>query len=335
MSEEGAVYEMLWDCAYCGTRRLLGKTHRFCPACGAPQDPARRYFPSDEEKVAVRDHVYVGADRSCASCGSAMSAKAAHCTQCGAAMEGAGEVRRVDETPAAAPASPVMAARLADTGRPSRVGRGCGIAAAIAGVLFALLVTALCWQRPARAEVSGHSWERSVAIEALGPVRQSAWCDEMPRDASSVSRRRDVRRTEKIPAGEDCVTRRRDQGDGTFRENRECTPRYRERSIYDDRCDFTVDRWTAARTASASGRGLSPAPAWPVTAVRSGTCRGCEREGARKETYRVDLRTAEGRAFSCTFPEDRWRTMAVGSRWRLTVYAVTGLPSCASLLPEP
>src|SRR3954468_1308596 len=105
MTDDDGVYEMLWECAYCGTRGLLGKTHRFCPRCGAPQDPGRRYFPSDEEKVAVHDHVYVGADRMCRACGSAMSAKAVHCTQCGAPMEGGKEALRVDEpAPVADPA---------------------------------------------------------------------------------------------------------------------------------------------------------------------------------------------------------------------------------------
>ena len=165
-------------------------------------------------------------------------------------------------------------------------------------------------------------------------MRESAWCDQMPSGAYSVSRRRDVRRTEKVPAGEDCVTRRHDQGDGTFRERRECTPRYRERDVYDDRCLFLIDRWTAARTAAASGRGLSPPPAWPAAPLRAGSCRGCEREGARRESYRVDFRTADGRAFSCTFPEERWRSIPDGSRWSLAVGALTGSPSCGSLAAD-
>ena len=28
------VYEMLWDCGYCGHKKLLGLTHRFCANCG-------------------------------------------------------------------------------------------------------------------------------------------------------------------------------------------------------------------------------------------------------------------------------------------------------------
>jgi hypothetical protein len=340
MTDDGAVYEMLWECAYCGTRGLLGKTHRFCPRCGAPQDPGRRYFPSDEEKVAVHDHVYVGADRTCRACGSAMSAKAVHCTQCGAPMEGASEVRRVDEAPAPTAAEAVQgetvpAEPVADTeSPPRRRGRGCAVVLGIMGVLLLLLITALCWKKPAQAELVGHGWERSIAIEAFGPVRDSAWCDNMPSGAYGVSRTREVRRTEQIPNGEDCVTRRTDQGDGTFRERRECTPRYREKDIYDDRCSFSIDRWTTARTAAASGSGLSPAPAWPVVSLRTGTCRGCEREGGRRESYRVDFRTGEGRAFSCTFPEASWRSMAEGSRWNLDVGAITGLPFCGSLKPD-
>ena len=59
------------------------------------------------------------------------------------------------------------------------------------------------------AEAFRHARVIGIAVEALSPVRDSAWCDQMPREAYSVSRRRDVRRTEKIPAGDDCVTRRR------------------------------------------------------------------------------------------------------------------------------
>ena len=44
------TYEMMWDCGFCGSSKLLGKTHRYCPGCGAAQDPSTRYFPPEEEK---------------------------------------------------------------------------------------------------------------------------------------------------------------------------------------------------------------------------------------------------------------------------------------------
>ncbi|MDQ7024021.1 MAG: zinc ribbon domain-containing protein, partial [Anaerolineae bacterium] len=80
---EGKTYEMLWDCQFCGTKRNLGLTHRFCPNCGAPQNPDARYYPSDEDKIEVRDHEYVGVDVTCPACGELNSAAAEFCGQCG------------------------------------------------------------------------------------------------------------------------------------------------------------------------------------------------------------------------------------------------------------
>ncbi len=323
----GPVYEMLWDCAYCGTRKLLGKTHRFCPGCGAPQDPSKRYFPADDEKVAVEDHVYVGADRVCGSCDSAMSAQAAHCTQCGAAMEGAPEVQRVREAPPPPAPEPTR-------GRRSRFPLACGLILG-AGVLLAVgLVVLFSWKKSAEAEVTGHSWERIQWVEALTAVRESAWCDQLPRGAYSVSRHREVRSHRQIPDGEDCTTRRVDQGDGTFREEQQCSPRYREEPVYDVKCDFTLDRWVQTRSAQASGQSLAEEASWPSLTLREGTCRGCERPGPREEKYLVHFRTDQGLTFSCPLPFDKWRGFGPGTRWGLDVGAVTGSPSCGSLRPS-
>src|SRR5258708_4607424 len=84
------VYEMVWDCRYCGAKKLLGLTHRHCPNCGAQQDPNARSFPADHEKVAVQNHEYVGADIKCRYCGGPSSRRARNCGQCGAPLaEGA------------------------------------------------------------------------------------------------------------------------------------------------------------------------------------------------------------------------------------------------------
>ena len=60
--ESQGRFEMLWDCPNCGTDKLLGLTHRHCPNCGAAQDPSKRYFPADDQKVAVENHPYQGAE---------------------------------------------------------------------------------------------------------------------------------------------------------------------------------------------------------------------------------------------------------------------------------
>ena len=71
-------FEMFWDCKQCGTKKLLGITHRNCPNCGNAQDETNRYFPADGEEIAVTNHQYVGADWDCIYCSTPNSQKNNH-----------------------------------------------------------------------------------------------------------------------------------------------------------------------------------------------------------------------------------------------------------------
>ena len=154
----------------------------------------------------------------------------------------------------------------------------------------------------------------------------------MPSGAYGVSRKREVRSHTRTQVGQDCSNRRVDQGDGTFRVERDCSPRYREDPVYADRCYFLVDRWGVIRTERASAG--DNAPRWPEAALaRAGTCRGCERQGARTETYRVALTLRGGEPFDCTLPEARWRELADGTRWSVERSKVTGQAFCSTLKP--
>jgi len=346
------TYQMLWDCPYCGTKKLLGVDHRHCPSCGATQDPELRYFPSDDDKVAVEDHEFTGADRTCGACGTANSAKAAHCVNCGSALDDAGAVRtradkvsasgfegetasdaRVDFQQQKAPAQPEA---------PPKKKRGklaCAVGCALLLLVIAIVaaLAAVLWKKPTAVEVSGHSWERAIDIEEYRAVSDSDWCDSKPSGAYSVNSERKVRSHNKVEDGEDCVTRRVDKGDGTFTEKRECTPRYREEPVYDDWCSYKVDRWTVDRTAEASGASLTDTPAWPsVKLSKTGTCKGCEREGARRETYTVHFAsTTDGKTHECEFGQSAWATYAVGSRWQSKAGVLTGKLDCGALAAAP
>jgi hypothetical protein len=133
-----------------------------------------------------------------------------------------------------------------------------------------------------------------------------------------------------VAAGEDCKTVNVDRGDGTFSPRRECTPRYREEPVYDQRCEFTVDRWAESRRATSTGKGNAPPPHWPQLSLRAGDCRGCEREGRRLGTYKVALLTGDKR-FVCDVSESDWRSFEPGSKWAFKVGVVTGSPDCKSL----
>lgn len=348
--EQGGTYQMLWDCKYCGTKKLLGVTHRFCPNCGAAQDPASRYFPSDDEKIALEDHEYYGEDLICPACGTANSGNSHNCRQCGAPLEGAAHASKLgdqvraenEQFDTSGSRDLAMEQHQADMARiqaQSAAKKGINWVAVIAVVAIiaciGAVLAAVFWTRGGSAQVTGHAWEREIDIEALGPVQESAWCDSMPGDAYSVSRRQEQRDTRRVQDGEECSVRRVDNGDGSFSERRECRPTYREEPIYDDRCYFTVDRWRVVRAVTADGDSLAESPQWPqLNLARTGSCIGCEREASRRETYTVELRMQDNeQPFTCTFNQDRWQQFPVGSQWQVKVSVVTGQADCGSLEP--
>lgn len=346
MSQE-KHYEMQWDCKYCGTEKLLGKTHRFCPNCGAAQDPKTRYFPSDEEKVAVEDHVLVGKDKICGSCGTLNSAQADYCQQCGAPMAGAeaastlGEqVREQGGTFESSGPRDLAGERFeaeqarvaAENKQPTNPLLLIGIIAAVAVVIIGG-IWFLNRQREATAYVTAHSWEREIRIESLEARRDGTWCDSMPGDAYNVSRSERQRSSRQVPDGEECRTVRRDNGDGTFSERQECQTVYRSEPVYDTYCDYTVDRWGYKRSIPASGGSLNEEPYWPALNLsRTGNCLGCEREQDRRETYTVVLREGENE-YTCEVDLAQWQQMPIESTWTLNINATLGHADCSTLEP--
>ncbi len=201
-------------------------------------------------------------------------------------------------------------------------------------VAIGIALLMIFWKRDAAFQVASHEWKREIVVERFGPVKDSAWCDELPSGAQGVSRHKAQRSTKKVPDGQDCHTKKVDRGNGTYVEKQECKPKYKETPVYDDKCDFTLNRWEKARTASASGSSVTPAPSWPATSLaRTGQCVGCEREGTRTETYTVHFRTPDkSDTADCTFKDaGKWASYKDGSKWKGSVSAIGGVLSCDSL----
>jgi hypothetical protein len=365
MADEEGRYQMLWDCDACGTSELLALDHKFCPACGAPQDPEQRYFPSDSQKVAVEDHPYQGADRICPACDSPNAAHAEFCQACGSPLDGAdAAATRQDRVVAEgeADAGETVAdaraeareerqeaerrrraelagqdtdaeedAPTAKKGGMGWIAGGCLGLVALAAVLgVGFLVLSFVFQTSDAVTVQGHRWERTIQVERYGPVEKKAWRDELPRGADVGRCRQEVRETRKVQDGEECQVRKKDLGDGTFKEVRECEPTYREEKVKAEKCTYTVDAWTDARKEQAAGEDRSPS--WPEVAL-SGPASGpgAEREGARKETYEVIVEDPRGQTHTCALPEDRWRALEPGQTVEASFGGLTGAIDCASL----
>lgn len=305
-------YEMLWDCGHCETKKLLGKTHRHCPHCGAPQDERARYFPSDADKVRVEDHQFTGADKKCASCGAAQSAKADHCGQCGAPLGEAGRVK------------------LVEPARPARKTSNL-----LWYVLFGLVVVAvLVWfmcirKRDIALEVTGHRWAAVQELEEFREVTEETWRDEVPPGARALSCHKKQRSTRSVPDGEDCKTEKVDKGDGTFEEVRTCTPRTRQEGVDDDFCRFMIDRWTKVEELAAKGQGLEVAwPAVPPSPIQDGY--GARRAGKRRATYTLELSDGK-QARTCDLAEATWKKYQPGQKVKAQVRARSGELVCSSL----
>jgi hypothetical protein len=348
----GPTYEMLWDCASCGTTGLLGLSHRHCASCGAVQDPDRRYYPPDHKRVAVEDHPLHGADRMCGACDAPNSVRAACCVGCGSPLDGArlvgvrSDLREGVEDSATAAAAEVAARRQAErearfaaaaaasgaavaeeTG-PAPVGRskarlGCGVAvlaiAACAGVF-------LFWRKDVSVEVTGHTWERTIDIEAFRTVSESDWDENVPADARNRTCAREERGSRQVQTGEDCHTVKSDNGDGTYSERQECSPTYSSEPEYDLKCRYEVDRWVKVDTAGASGASVADTPVWPEVRIV-----GQQREGARKQTYTVSFAGPDD-TYACEVSQEKWASMAVGSRWTGQAGVLSGALDCGALI---
>jgi hypothetical protein len=203
----------------------------------------------------------------------------------------------------------------------------------VVGLVLLFGAVAIFWQRDTSGYVTGHSWEREIQIEEMAARSESAWCDAMPFDAYRISRRTEQRSSQQVPDGEECSTRRVDNGDGTFSERRECRTKYRSEPVYDDRCYYTVDRWGYERSAKANGDSVNDTPYWPQTNITR-TCSnlGCEREGQRIADYLVYFQS-EGDQYTCNLDEQQWSSMAIESTWKFQVGVITNQPDCDSLEP--
>ncbi|AUI69018.1 zinc ribbon domain-containing protein [Beggiatoa leptomitoformis] len=316
------TYQMFWDCEYCNTPKLLGITHRFCPNCGAPQATEKRYFPKKGEEIALENHDYVGADQLCPACETANAAKAEFCQQCGSPLTEAARAKLVqDENQAKKP----------DSKKNNR------LYWIIAGVLLLLIGggVGIFWTKNVGLTLTAYSWERVIEIEDYRARNDNTWCDSVPTEAYSVSRKSEIRSYRDVPDGEACTARRVDQGDGTFRTEDVCKPKYKSEPIYADKCYYSIDRWQFSRSVTTQDRNHEPQ--WGAYQLKGngGTCQGCEREGKRQAHYYLHLTDNGKKSYQCDVDEKQWQTVELKSQWKMSVGGILGEARCGTLQKLP
>jgi hypothetical protein len=309
--ESEGFYEMLWDCEHCGTKRLLAKSQRYCAECGAPQNPDKRYYPPPDQEQRVEGHAYEGGDRTCPSCQSPMGAKAKNCTHCGSPLDGARDVKSVDDK---LPAPPKKKRRWPWI---------LAIVLLVVGATTGFLIWYFTRTKNVKLEIVGHRWQRTIAIVEMRDHEVRAWRDQPPMHATgfAMACRQEQRSSRQVQDGEECHTVKKDKKDGTFEKQNICKPKYRSEPIYDEKCSFMVRDWVPAGELVAKDKGMSPV--WPPTDIPldAPMVLNAKKQGARTTKYILDLKMQDG-TDECSFDEDaKWKSYKDGQKLEVKVRA--------------
>jgi hypothetical protein len=345
-----AIREGAWDCPHCGRKRNRGP-EKFCGGCGAPRgEDVQFYLPDDAREVTEADELrkaQAGPDWTCAFCESDNPSDHAFCSSCGASRDGSTARQVVEHRMDAALPTPLVSAPeapppVSPTSGSPRLKRGCQIGC-LALVALVFLVWLIGRPRERVLTVTGHRWERSVAVEELRTVTEEGWEGELPAGARSLSSSREIHHQNRIQIGTETRTRTvservqtgtesvkvgtRDLGNGYFedvyedrpvyedREHEETyeEPVFREEPVYRLKHRYQVDKWMPARDAKAGAADLSPV--WPGLGLSPN-----QREGQRTEVYEVlfDDREGDSRVYRAR-DEVEWRSFQPGVSYRAKV----------------
>jgi hypothetical protein len=277
-------------CPYCHARSPSGSP--FCGACGG--DLADAHVRKSGRVVGAH-RSQKAPDIPCPNCATANPATALSCVQCGAALGKQAAPRAAKDKPT----------------------RRSGIAIfVIIGVVLCITAVVAFLIFSGRTEdlvgtVQGGSWQRSLAIEVLGPAEHETWLDEIPSDAQMGVCRTEYRYTSPNPepnSEEICGTSYIvDEGTGSGEVVQDC-----EYRVYDDFCSYTQMEWVVFDTVTASDTDFSPY--WPNVNLLTD-----QRQGAGTESYEVLFSTDNGTLEYSTSNADEYSSFQPGSEWILKV----------------
>ncbi len=357
MTKKSVGYVKLeWTCPNCGTRNP--GPQKTCASCGYPQPEDVQFEQAASEEL-IKDEAELvkakkGPDIHCFYCGARNPADAETCSQCGGDLtQGAkrkagrvvgayksvekGPVKKVtcpscaSEIPADSPKCPNCGASLTKPEpKPQPKAQSAPSKPLnkflVIGIIVAVLASMACCgfflfkTSDANGIVEAVGWERSIAIEQLGPVEYETWRDELPTGAELGACSQKTHHTQDDPAPnakEICGTPYTvDTGTGHGEVVQDC-----QYEVYQDWCRYTVDEWKLVDTVKLSGNDYNPK--WPANLSLSSK----RREGKRTEDYEI-IFDADGKRYTySTGNIDRFNQAKIGSEWILTINQLGGVTS--------
>ena len=172
---------------------------------------------------------------------------------CGTGKDGSKAVQLVDED--------AQSKTTSENVSTEQSGNGNKLLKIVGGIFcafIALLVVFMFWTEEKGVTVESHSWERSIAIEKYQRVKESNWKDKVPIRGSVDRCYEKKRSTKKVEDGQTCKTKKKDNGDGSYREVEECKTKYKEIPVMGQWCEYRIDKWKKSRDAKTNGADLLP-----------------------------------------------------------------------------
>lgn len=138
-------------------------------------------------------------------------------------------------------------------------------------------------------ELTQRSWRMEIVVERLRSESGSDWCDELPADATDVTRRLMA-----DPTG--------------------------QRAEPAEHCRYSQLVWRRQWNAQKTG-GPADRPDWPRPPLRMAPPGqpGSERLGKREAYFEIELRDRANHAWVCRVTQQRWQQLRVGQRFRIPV----------------
>lgn len=333
-------FQMFWDCGHCGTTKLLGVSHRHCPNCGAAQDERKRYFPPEGEEVELHNHKYYGVDWDCAYCSTPNSKNNNNCVNCGGSKDGVKDVLLVGEKAKVESPKQKLQRNISQNHNVRAVGqqsvvkeKSSSVWMILGAAFFILFIGFLIYGFNSKTDhtltVVSKTWTRSIDIEEYRAVNDTDWCSSMPSDAYNVSSFRDVRSHKDVADGQTCHTEKRDRGDGSYSTQRICQTKYRREPVYDNRCNYSVNRWRFSNSVLAKGDGNIKPHDPDVSRYKNSTqFLGSKRIGSKSESYKVDFLYVEknkDNVSGCLYNQPYWESFTLNGKHNGKVRMIGGL----------
>ncbi len=291
-------------CPYCGTRNPADA--KVCIQCGGD---LVKGIKREQGRVLGAYTTGPAEVIKCPRCGAENLDKALICTQCGGSL-------KLDTQETGAPVSTPAVSRKLPVWVYGVIAAGVLLLCGVVGYFVFLSQKTESIQ----GRVEQVFWERSIPIEALVPVENRAWQDQIPQEAQVGTCEDQVRSVQDEPAPnavEVCGTPYTvDSGQGYGEVIQDCVYQ-----VYDLMCSYTTEEWRQVDAITLSGDDLSPA--WPEAALQPDQRKGQE----RSEVYTIVFYTNDGIYNFTTSDINLFQQAQIGSEWTLNINSFGNLIS--------